>query len=107
MTIDTTQLLERLKAFVFTNPAIPATLLGAGIAIAAVVSININTHKPAPPSTRQSLQNISIQGCDYILFTIGEETNSNFAMAITHSGVCTNWAHHGVLLSEEEAKQLK
>lgn len=50
---------------------------------------------PAPAlSARQSLSTVIVEGCQYILFTVGEPTNANFAMSLCHAGACTNWQAH-------------
>jgi hypothetical protein len=47
-----------------------------------------------PLSTQQRNQPITIDGCSYWLFTIGEPTNANFSASITHMGNCSNFMAH-------------
>ena len=45
-------------------------------------------------SIRQSMTDVTVDGCTYKLFTVGESTNANFSASLTHSGTCSNWVAH-------------
>ena len=45
-------------------------------------------------SIRQSMTDVTVDGCTYKLFTVGESTNANFSASLTHSGTCSNWMAH-------------
>ena len=45
-------------------------------------------------SIRQSMTDVTVDGCTYKLFTVGESSNANFTASLTHSGTCSNWMAH-------------
>ena len=64
-------------------------LIGAFLAVGGL-SYRFGLPSNKSISTDQRVIPIGIEGCQYFMITVGDPTNSNFSLSMTHKGNCTN-----------------